>query len=57
MRGELMDTLESMGNEFFAGMKKNKAEILVQISLEKKIENMRRMYDFIIEKVAEIKPQ
>jgi phage recombination protein Bet len=57
MRGELMDTLESMGNEFFAGMKKTKAEILVQISLEKKIENMRKMYDFIIEKVAQIKPQ
>lgn len=57
MRGELMDTLETMGNEFFAGMKKNKAEILVQISLEKKIENMRKMYDFIIEKVAQIKPQ
>jgi phage recombination protein Bet len=57
MRGELMDTLEAMGSEFFAGMKKNKAEILVQISLEKKIENMRKMYDFIIEKVAQIKPQ
>lgn len=57
MRGELMDTLETMGNEFFAGMKKNKAEILVQISLEKKIENMRKMYDFIIEKIAQDKPQ
>lgn len=57
MRGELMDTLETMGNEFFSGMKKNKAEILVQISLEKKIENMRKMYDFIIEKIAQDKPQ
>jgi len=52
MRGELMDTLNGMDNEFFVGMKKNKAEILVQISLEKKIENMRKMYDFIIEKIT-----
>jgi phage recombination protein Bet len=55
MRGELMDTLNGMDNEFFVGMKKNKAEILVQISLEKKIENMRKMYDFIIEKITKDK--
>lgn len=57
MRGELMDTLEGMGQEFFSGMKKTKAEILVQISLEKKIDNMRKMYDFMIEKISNMKQE
>jgi phage recombination protein Bet len=57
MRGELMDTLETMDNAFFEGMKKTKAEILVQISLEKKLEHMKKMYDFIIEKMNQNRQQ
>jgi phage recombination protein Bet len=57
MRGELMDTLETMDNAFFEGMKKTKAEILVQISLENKLEHMKRMYDFIIEKMNQNRQQ